>query len=214
MSVLQSMVEVVAENYHNIWAKKKKSDLGTRGLSLLSSALSDCGVWRSCVTCDVCSRVQEERIRCWCRTTRSRPKRKPRTETERKISSASSRSTDTPSAGADVCAFTRMFTWGLSVTVLLCFLPGVWRTWSRTLPPWRNASHTSFWRSCWNTSTPRRSSSLTSVGFFSLKSCDSPHTHRFSLDHELTVTLAGFRGDGGQWKERQVTTWTGDQVLC
>ncbi|CAM4642062.1 unnamed protein product [Leuciscus chuanchicus] len=27
----QSMVEVVAENYHNIWAKKKKSDLGTRG---------------------------------------------------------------------------------------------------------------------------------------------------------------------------------------
>ncbi|XP_050990012.1 ryanodine receptor 3 isoform X2 [Labeo rohita] len=27
---LQSMVEVVAENYHNIWAKKKKSDLGSR----------------------------------------------------------------------------------------------------------------------------------------------------------------------------------------
>ncbi|KAI2654040.1 Ryanodine receptor 2 [Labeo rohita] len=26
----QSMVEVVAENYHNIWAKKKKSDLGSR----------------------------------------------------------------------------------------------------------------------------------------------------------------------------------------
>lgn len=25
------MVEVVAENYHNIWAKKKKSDLGSRG---------------------------------------------------------------------------------------------------------------------------------------------------------------------------------------
>ncbi|XP_030299705.1 ryanodine receptor 3 isoform X5 [Sparus aurata] len=28
---LQGMVEVVAENYHNIWAKKKKSDLGSRG---------------------------------------------------------------------------------------------------------------------------------------------------------------------------------------
>ncbi|GLD74349.1 ryanodine receptor 3-like protein [Lates japonicus] len=28
---LQGMVEVVTENYHNIWAKKKKSDLGSRG---------------------------------------------------------------------------------------------------------------------------------------------------------------------------------------
>ncbi|XP_036006629.1 ryanodine receptor 3 isoform X7 [Fundulus heteroclitus] len=28
---LQGMVEVIAENYHNIWAKKKKSDLGSRG---------------------------------------------------------------------------------------------------------------------------------------------------------------------------------------
>ncbi|XP_068195431.1 ryanodine receptor 3-like [Antennarius striatus] len=28
---LQGMVEVVAENYHNIWARKKKSDLGSRG---------------------------------------------------------------------------------------------------------------------------------------------------------------------------------------
>ncbi|XP_058472306.1 ryanodine receptor 3-like isoform X5 [Solea solea] len=28
---LQGMVEVVSENYHNIWAKKKKSDLGSRG---------------------------------------------------------------------------------------------------------------------------------------------------------------------------------------
>ncbi|XP_063040140.1 ryanodine receptor 3-like [Engraulis encrasicolus] len=28
---LQGMVEVVAENYHNVWAKKKKSDLGSRG---------------------------------------------------------------------------------------------------------------------------------------------------------------------------------------
>lgn len=27
----KGMVEVVAENYHNIWAKKKKSDLGSRG---------------------------------------------------------------------------------------------------------------------------------------------------------------------------------------
>ncbi|XP_040054763.2 ryanodine receptor 3 isoform X15 [Gasterosteus aculeatus] len=28
---LQGMVEALAENYHNIWAKKKKSDLGSRG---------------------------------------------------------------------------------------------------------------------------------------------------------------------------------------
>ncbi|XP_036448593.1 ryanodine receptor 3 [Colossoma macropomum] len=28
---LQAMVEVLAENYHNIWAKKKKSDLGAKG---------------------------------------------------------------------------------------------------------------------------------------------------------------------------------------
>ncbi|XP_072555327.1 ryanodine receptor 3 isoform X3 [Paramormyrops kingsleyae] len=28
---LQGMVEVVAENYHNIWAKKKKTELGSRG---------------------------------------------------------------------------------------------------------------------------------------------------------------------------------------
>ncbi|XP_039597204.1 ryanodine receptor 3 isoform X6 [Polypterus senegalus] len=28
---LQAMVEVVAENYHNIWAKKKKMELGSRG---------------------------------------------------------------------------------------------------------------------------------------------------------------------------------------
>lgn len=28
---VKGMVEVVAENYHNIWAKKKKSDLGSRG---------------------------------------------------------------------------------------------------------------------------------------------------------------------------------------
>uniref|UniRef100_A0A8C9YIY5 Ryanodine receptor 3 n=1 Tax=Sander lucioperca TaxID=283035 RepID=A0A8C9YIY5_SANLU len=28
---LQGMVEVLAENYHNIWAKKKKCDLGSRG---------------------------------------------------------------------------------------------------------------------------------------------------------------------------------------
>lgn len=31
------MVEVVAENYHNIWAKKKKSDLGSRGGFLMKS---------------------------------------------------------------------------------------------------------------------------------------------------------------------------------
>ncbi|XP_029114127.1 ryanodine receptor 3 isoform X3 [Scleropages formosus] len=28
---LQGMVEVIAENYHNIWAKKKKAELGSRG---------------------------------------------------------------------------------------------------------------------------------------------------------------------------------------
>lgn len=29
---LQNMVEVVAENYHNIWAKKKKSELISKGV--------------------------------------------------------------------------------------------------------------------------------------------------------------------------------------
>lgn len=29
------MMEVVAENYHNIWAKKKKNDLGIRGDSII-----------------------------------------------------------------------------------------------------------------------------------------------------------------------------------
>lgn len=29
---LQGMVEVVAENYHNIWAKKKKSELLSKGV--------------------------------------------------------------------------------------------------------------------------------------------------------------------------------------
>lgn len=29
---LQGMVEVVAENYHNIWAKKKKSELVSKGV--------------------------------------------------------------------------------------------------------------------------------------------------------------------------------------
>lgn len=33
----KGMVEVVAENYHNIWAKKKKSDLGSRGEFLMKS---------------------------------------------------------------------------------------------------------------------------------------------------------------------------------
>lgn len=33
----KGMVEVVAENYHNIWAKKKKSDLGSRGDLLMKS---------------------------------------------------------------------------------------------------------------------------------------------------------------------------------
>lgn len=33
---LQGMVEVVAENYHNIWAKKKKSELVSKGVLLCS----------------------------------------------------------------------------------------------------------------------------------------------------------------------------------
>lgn len=37
----KGMVEVVAENYHNIWAKKKKSDLGSRGDSLMKSITAD-----------------------------------------------------------------------------------------------------------------------------------------------------------------------------
>lgn len=35
----KGMVEVLAENYHNIWAKKKKSDLGSRGDSLMKSII-------------------------------------------------------------------------------------------------------------------------------------------------------------------------------
>lgn len=35
----KGMVEVVAENYHNIWAKKKKSDLGSRGDLLMKSII-------------------------------------------------------------------------------------------------------------------------------------------------------------------------------
>lgn len=33
--VFQAMVEGLAENYHNIWAKKKKSDLAVKGLMLI-----------------------------------------------------------------------------------------------------------------------------------------------------------------------------------
>lgn len=35
-------MEVVAENYHNIWAKKKKSDLGSRGDLLMKSIIDTC----------------------------------------------------------------------------------------------------------------------------------------------------------------------------
>lgn len=38
MLSLQGMVEVVAENYHNIWAKKKKAELGSKGLQLYSNS--------------------------------------------------------------------------------------------------------------------------------------------------------------------------------
>lgn len=37
---LQSMVEMVAENYHNIWAKKKKTELISKGALLSSSRTS------------------------------------------------------------------------------------------------------------------------------------------------------------------------------
>lgn len=33
---LQGMVEVVAENYHNIWAKKKKTELLSKGVHVTS----------------------------------------------------------------------------------------------------------------------------------------------------------------------------------
>lgn len=32
-------MEVLAEHYHNIWAKKKKSDLGSRGDFLMKSVI-------------------------------------------------------------------------------------------------------------------------------------------------------------------------------
>lgn len=37
----KGMVEVVAENHHNIWAKKKKSDLGSRGDLLMKPIIVD-----------------------------------------------------------------------------------------------------------------------------------------------------------------------------
>lgn len=52
----KGMVEVVAENYHNIWAKKKKSDLGSRGqfprgtlASVLSVVLSWSFFFQGCL---------------------------------------------------------------------------------------------------------------------------------------------------------------------
>lgn len=38
--VLQSMAELLAENYHNIWAKKKKLELEAKGTSQICSHLS------------------------------------------------------------------------------------------------------------------------------------------------------------------------------
>lgn len=51
----KGMVEVVAENYHNIWAKKKKSDLGSRG-ELLRKSIRDACCTKTRAVC-VCT--------CW-----------------------------------------------------------------------------------------------------------------------------------------------------
>ncbi len=44
------MVETVAENYHNIWAKKKKKELDSKGeVFLLEKSLA-----QSCLSCPRC----------------------------------------------------------------------------------------------------------------------------------------------------------------
>lgn len=39
LSIPQGMVETVAENYHNIWAKKKKMELDSKGIIFLETYL-------------------------------------------------------------------------------------------------------------------------------------------------------------------------------
>lgn len=53
----KGMVEVVAENYHNIWAKKKKIDLGSRGELLMNSIMD--AYWR------VTPAKQDESVCVW-----------------------------------------------------------------------------------------------------------------------------------------------------
>lgn len=52
-------MEVVAENYHNIWAKKKKSDLGSRGD--LSDEVNHS---QRVLQRDTCKRERMDNMRC------------------------------------------------------------------------------------------------------------------------------------------------------
>lgn len=64
--VLKGMVEVVAENYHNIWAKKKKSDLGSRGDLLMKPIRNAyCLETHEKQTGRVCVCVGWVELKCW-----------------------------------------------------------------------------------------------------------------------------------------------------
>lgn len=71
---LQGMVEVVAENYHNIWAKKKKSELVSKGVLMCSSRGKNtaerfnyfsCNPLNVIFECDW-SHQEEGPTHCWC----------------------------------------------------------------------------------------------------------------------------------------------------
>lgn len=122
--VLQGMVEVVAENYHNIWAKKKKTELISKGAQMeslkthLTSSLHI--LVEICVKCMSLSfdvTFQEEGpIPCWFPMTPWQLKRS--TEIERRPRSSSSffRSVDMLSQGL-LSAVLKV--WSLSFIILL-----------------------------------------------------------------------------------------------
>lgn len=102
-SFQQAMVETVAENYHNIWAKKKKKELDSKGDAFLlgkvlfGSILSMLSQVHWLIVC--CHRKEEEVIHYWYRTTRWQRRRSTETERKPRSSLNSCRSMDMPLAG-------------------------------------------------------------------------------------------------------------------
>ncbi len=101
-SFQQAMVDTVAENYHNIWAKKKKKELDSKGEVFLlekvfGSVLSKLSQMHWLIVC--CHRKEEEVIHCWYRTTRWQQRKSTEIERRARNSLNSCRSMDTPSAG-------------------------------------------------------------------------------------------------------------------